>query len=144
MKKKLFALVLACCLVPLSALAQSAIDGTWKVDNKSFQAPEKAPKSESRVIFKTANGMLSMSSPDGGGSYSAKLDGTQAPLKGEPGARMVSVKMKDPLTMEEVTYRDGKPVLTFTMSVDAGGKRAKVSWKNMTNQASGGYSMDKQ
>ena len=87
---------------------------------------------ESLVTFKTEGGVLSMSAPPGG-SYQAPLDGTPAPIKGDPGTEMVSVRMKDARTLEEVAYRQGKPFMTTTMSVEADGQRAKVTWRH--NQA---------
>ena len=61
-----------------------------------------------------------------GQSYTAKLDGTDAPYKGDPGTTSVSVKMKGKDTLEETDKRDGKVINIFTMTVSADGKTAKL------------------
>ena len=45
-----------------------------------------------------------------GQSYTAKMDGTDAPMKGDPGVTSVSVKKMGNNTIEEIDKRDGKVI----------------------------------
>jgi hypothetical protein len=108
-----------------------AMSGTWR--------PEKVESvSDTKVTFKTVNGVLSMNSSDGS-SYEARLDGTRAAVKGDPGTDMVSVKMKGPRTIEEVSYHAGKTTFVTVTTVDASGTKAKVTWTDKASKNSGGY-----
>src|SRR5438309_12099479 len=82
------------------------------------------------VTFKVEGDSLSMTSPTGQ-SYVAKLDGTEAPYKGDPGTTSVSVKRVGKNTIEETDNRDGKIISVTRMTVAADGKTmtAKVEDK---------------
>jgi hypothetical protein len=60
-----------------------------------------------------------------GQSYTAKLDGTDAPIKGDPGSTGVSVKMLGKDTLEETLKRDGKVISIAKVTVSADGKTMK-------------------
>jgi len=93
-----------------------AISGSWrtaKVDNISDNAVI--------VTFKADGGSLHMTAPTGQ-SYTAKLDGTDAPYMGDPGVTSVSVKRIDANTVEETDKREGKPISVTRMTVSADGK----------------------
>lgn len=90
--------------------------------------------SASRVTFKTEAGALSMSSPDGGESYVAPLDGTPAPLKGATG-QMVSVRMTGKNSFEETVLQGGKPVMKTVLAVDDTGNKATVTWTHEAARA---------
>jgi hypothetical protein len=62
-----------------------------------------------------------------GQSYTAKLDGTEAPMMGDPGVTSVSVKMMGKDTLVETDKRDGKPISVMTVKFAADGKSAKAS-----------------
>jgi len=64
---------------------------------------------------------LSMTNPTGQ-SYVAKLDGTDAPYKGDPGITSVSVKSMGENTIEETDKRDGKVISVARMTVGSDGK----------------------
>jgi hypothetical protein len=113
-----------------------AMSGEWKIAKLESG-------SETKTTFKTANGVLTMTS-DEGATYEAKLDGTPAAVKGDPGTQMVKVTMKGKNTFEETSMRDGKAVFVNTMVVDADGKKAKVSWTNKLTGTSGSYMLVKQ
>ena len=66
-----------------------------------------------------------MTSPTGQ-SYTAKLDGTDAPMKGDPGTTSLSLKMIGKNTLEETDKRDGKVISVSRMTVGADGKTAKL------------------
>ena len=59
--------------------------------------------------YKVSGDELTMTTPTGQ-SYTAKLNGPEAPCKGDPGTTSVAVKMMGKNTLEETDYRDGKPI----------------------------------
>ena len=68
-----------------------------------------------------------MMTSETGQSYTAKLDGTDAPMKGDPGVTSVSVKMPGKNVLVETDKRDGKAISVMTMTVAPDGKTAKAS-----------------
>jgi len=66
-----------------------------------------------------------MSSPTGQ-SYTAKLDGPDAPYKGDPGTTSVSVKRVGANTIVETDKRNGKPIGVGHMTVSADGKTMTI------------------
>ena len=73
------------------------------------------------ITYKVEGGSLSMTTPTGQ-SYAAKLDGTDAPYKGDPGTTSVSVKSMGKNTIDETDKRDGKVISVTRMTVAADGK----------------------
>ena len=102
-----------------------AISGSWVVSKM-----ETLSDNGLMVTFKVESDSLSMTSPTGQ-SYTAKLDGTEAPYKGDPGTTSVSVKNVGKNTIEETDKRDGKVISVTRMTVAADGKTmtAKVEDK---------------
>jgi hypothetical protein len=82
--------------------------------------------SDNGIVFtyKVSGSEVTMTNPTGQ-SYTAKLDDTDAPMKGDPGTTSVSVKMIGKNTLEETDKRDGKVIGTWKMTVSADGKTAK-------------------
>jgi hypothetical protein len=106
--------------VAIGPAGSHAISGSWrtsKMDTLSDNALT--------ITYKVSGDSLSMSSPTGQ-SYTAKLDGTEAPYKGDPGTTSVSVKRVDKNTMEETDKRDGKVIVVLRMTVAADGKTMTV------------------
>ena len=99
------------------------LSGSWRT--------EKADVSADAVTFtyKVTGDEITMTNPTGQ-SYTAKLDGTQAPYKGDPGTTTVSVKMRGKDTLEETDYRDGKVIGIGKMTVAADGKTAKMVYED--------------
>jgi len=98
-----------------------AISGSWK--------PSKAQNinQESLTItFKADPDVLHMSSPSGT-SYDAKLDGTDAPMKGDPAGTLVSVKKLSDNSFQESDKRNGKVVSVTTFTLTPDGKLNGVS-----------------
>jgi len=93
-----------------------AISGSW-VTSKM----ETLSDNGLMVTFKVEGDTLSMTNPTGQ-SYAAKLDGTEAPYKGDPGTTSVSVKSMGKNTIEETDKRDGKVISVAHMTVAADGK----------------------
>lgn len=65
--------------------------------------------------YKTSGDSLSFSTPTGQ-SYTAKLDGTDAPYTGDPNVTTVAVKKLGPNSFEETDKRDGKVITVAKMT----------------------------
>jgi hypothetical protein len=98
----------------------NAISGSWrttKIENMSDNGL--------MWTYKVSGDELTMTAPTGQ-SYTAKLNGPEAPFKGDPGTTSVSVKMKGKDTLEETDYRDGKAISVAKMVVTPDGKTMKL------------------
>ena len=105
-----------------SGLAGShAISGSWRTTRMETM-------SDNGLLFtyKVSGDSLTMTTPTGQ-SYTAKLDGTDAPYHGDPGTTSVSVKKTGPRTLEETDKRDGKVVGVARMTVSADGKKMTIA-----------------
>jgi hypothetical protein len=78
------------------------------------------------VTYKLEGDTLSMSRP-AGQSYTAKLNGADAPYKGDPDTNGVALKRIDTNTIEETTKLNGKVVSVTRMAVGSDGKSMTVS-----------------
>jgi hypothetical protein len=97
-----------------------AISGSWR-------ASKVDAISDNNLVFtfKVSGNSLSFSAPTGQ-NYAAKLDGTDAPFKGDPGLTSVSVKRVDKNTLEETDKRDGKAIYVSLYTVSADGKSMTI------------------
>jgi hypothetical protein len=98
-----------------------AISGSWqtaKLENLSANAL--------LVTYQVNGDTLTMSNPTGQ-AYTAKLDGTDAPYKGDPGTTSVSVKQMGKNTIEETDKRDGKVISVARITVAPDGKSMTVA-----------------
>ncbi|HZD31086.1 MAG TPA: hypothetical protein VE779_05420 [Candidatus Angelobacter sp.] len=97
-----------------------AISGSWR-DTKSDVATADALI----FSFKSGGDSLSYSTPTGQ-SYTAPLDGKDAPYVGDPGTTSVSLKrMGD--SIEETDKRDGKVISVAKMTVSPDGKTMTIA-----------------
>lgn len=98
-----------------------AISGSWRTSKMDTV-------SDNGLVFtyKVADDSLTMTNLTGQ-SYTAKLDGTEAPYKGDPGTTSVSVKKVDKNTMEETDKRDGKVISVARMTLSADGKGMTIA-----------------
>jgi hypothetical protein len=97
-----------------------AISGSWrttKLENMSDNGL--------MWTYKVSGDELTMTTQTGQ-SYTAKLNGAQAPMKGDPGTTSVSVKMMGKSTLEETDYRDGKAISVAKRVVGPDGKTMKI------------------
>ena len=97
-----------------------AISGSWrttKVDTVSDNGL--------LWTYKVSGDELTMTTQTGQ-SYTAKLNGAQAPMKGDPGTTSVAVKTMGKNTLEETDYRDGKAISIAKMVVSPDGKTMKL------------------
>ena len=99
----------------------SAISGSWrttKIEGLSDNATSWS--------YKVSGDQITMTNPTGQ-SYTAKLNGPDAPMKGDPGVSSVSVKMIGKDTLEETDKRGDKVISVFKMTVASDGKTAKAT-----------------
>jgi hypothetical protein len=93
-----------------------AISGSWR-NTKAESISDNAME----VTFKVDADTLNMTAPTGQ-SYTAKLDGSDAPYKGDPGTTSVSVKRISKNVFEETDKRNGKVITIARMTVSTDGK----------------------
>jgi hypothetical protein len=98
-----------------------AVSGSWqmaKVDDISENALLWAYMVENDTIMMTSKT---------GQFYTARVDGTEAPVHGDPGVTSVVLKMIGKNTLVETDKRDGKVVSVMTFVVAPDGKTAKAT-----------------
>jgi hypothetical protein len=98
----------------------NAISGSWRTSTIGL--------SDNAIVwtYKVSGDEITMTNGSKQ-TYTAKLDGTDAPMKGDPGITSVSVKMLGKNMLEETDKRDGKVIAVFKMTVANDGKTAKAS-----------------
>jgi hypothetical protein len=116
----------------------ASISGSWRTTDI-----EGISDNGLTVTFKVDSGVLKMSTPTGQ-SYAAKIDGSEAPFKGDPGVTTVTIKKTGPRTLVETDLRSGKVISIATMTIDAAGKVMKVDVDNKLQGNSMSYTAMKQ
>ena len=98
----------------------NAISGSWRI--AKFET-----LSDNAITwtYKVSGGELTMTTPTGQ-SYTAKLDGTEAPYKGDPGTTGVSLKMSGKDTLVETDKRGDQVISVSNMTLDPAGKTARI------------------
>jgi|SRR5579862_1101760 len=114
-----------------------AISGSWITT--SFQ---NFSDNGLTVTYKLDGDMLTMTTPTGQ-SYTAKTDGTDAPVKGDPGVTSVSVKMMGN-TLVETDKRNGKMVSRARSIVSKDGKSVSVAYYDALRDRSMHWTATKQ
>ncbi len=97
-----------------------AVSGSWRTVKM-----ESVSDNGLMFTYKVEGDSLTMSNRTGQ-SYTAKLDGTEAPYKGDPGTTSVSVKRLEKNTIEETDKRDGKVIIVSRMTIAADGKTMTI------------------
>jgi hypothetical protein len=115
----------------------NAISGSWH-DEKTDIATSDAIT----FTFKSGGDSLSYSTPTGQ-SYDAKMDGTDAPYKGDPGTTSVSLKRIGD-SIEETDNRDGKVISVSKMTVAKDGKTMVIDVDDKLNGSTATYIAVKQ
>lgn len=126
MKKMLIGGVLLVLLLPLQVMAQSAFDGTWKVDLDKVKASNKP-------LVVTLNGgeyTCSCTPP-----IKIKADGADHAVTGHIGFDTDSVKILDDHTIVDTVKKAGAVVNTRTTTVAPDGKTA--TFESVNNRPSG-------
>ena len=109
--------------------AKAAFAGTWKLDvAKSKYSPGPTPKSQTATISAADGGMSVVSDrveADGNKvhfEWTAKFDGKDYPVKGDPSRDMVSVKKVDDYNLEITNKKAGKVTTTIKAAYAKDGK----------------------
>jgi hypothetical protein len=120
----LFGLVIA-LLVSVPAIAQNAIDGTWKFNLSDAQFPKKPD------VFLLQHGAYQCKTcvPP----IVLKADGQDHPVSGHPYYDSVSIKVVDDRTIEEIDKKNGKTVVTSKTVVSQDGKTATFEFSDSSN-----------
>ena len=116
----------------------NAISGSWIVSDFSNLSDNGIT-----VTYKTDGDMLTMSTPTGQ-SYTAKMTGTKADFKGDPGVTNVTVKKMGARTMMETDMRDGKVVSTNRDTISKDGNTMTVMNDDKLRHRTLSYKMTKQ
>lgn len=127
MKKLLFCGLVMALLVPASAMAQSAFDGTWKVDLNKAQASKKP------FVITLKDGMYhcTCDTPP----INVKADGQDYAVNGHPGYDMVAIKIVNDHSVQETDKKDGKVVTSSTFTAAADGKTATNEFTDTSGTA---------
>lgn len=116
----------------------SPISGSWRMSKV-----EDLSQNGITVTYKVSGDEITMSNPTGS-TYTAKLNGTDAPMKGDPGITSVSVKMTGKNTLEETDKRDGKVIGVFKATVQPDGKSLNASYDDKESGRTTKWTMIKQ
>jgi hypothetical protein len=127
--KKLFFVALAALLMPTLAAAQSALDGTWKVDMNNVAFPKKPD------VFLLQNGMYACKTCTP--PYEIKADGTDQAVTGHPYFDTVAIKVVNDHEIEETDKKDGKVVGTSTSTVSPDGAILIFTFSDSSNTNGG-------
>lgn len=98
----------------------SPLSGSWrmaKMENISDDAIS--------WTYRVSGDELTMTTPTGQ-TFTAKMDGTEAPMKGDPGVSTVSVKKVGNNTIEQTNKRDGKIIDVSKYTVGPDGKMMSI------------------
>jgi hypothetical protein len=127
MKKLFFAVFLTALLFPLTAIAQSKFDGTWKVEKHQ---PSKKP-----YVFSLRSGTFHCTGcvP----AWTVPADGQDHAVKGSPYYDALNVKVASDGAIGMLSKKDGKTVITRKLSLSADGKTLKIAFNDAsaTNSA---------
>ena len=115
-----------------------AASGSWHTTKM-----ESLSDNATTFTYKFSGDEITMTNPTGQ-TYTTKLNGTDAPMKGDPGVTSVAVKMMGKNTLEETDKRDGKVITVVKMTVAPDGKTAKVNVADMRANTSMSFNVTKQ
>jgi hypothetical protein len=107
-------------LVAKGPAGSHAVSGSWRMSKMESLSDNGITWS-----YQVAGDSLTMTSKTGQ-SYTAKLGGPEAPMKGDPGVTSVSVKLVGKNTLVETDKRGDKIVSVTTFTVAPDGKTAKA------------------
>lgn len=102
----------------------NAISGSWRMKDMSDVS-----KDAITWTYKVNGDEITMTNPTGQ-TYTAKMDGTEAPMKGDPGITTVSVKKLGKNAFEETDKRNGKVISVSKFTVQPDGKMANISYED--------------
>jgi hypothetical protein len=114
------------------------ISGSWRTLKQ-----ESASANALLVTLKLENNSFSFRDP-AGQSYTAKLDGTEAPFTGGVDNTFVSVRRVSKNTIEETDKRDGKIIRTTRFTVAANGKTMTATITDALQRSTIQFVLEKQ
>jgi hypothetical protein len=128
--------------------ADDPSNGTWKLNvEKSKFDPGPAPKS-STVTIKIENGTETYSgeTTDAAGkstpmSFTAKLDGSDSPVTGNPLGDTIAIKHPSPSKFEATIKSGGKVTVTVHVVVSADGKTRTLTYSGKTPDGKDAHSV---
>jgi hypothetical protein len=134
MKTRSSVLTLAVCLLAGVCIAGTdAQMGMWKLNEGKSKIASAAPKNET-VTYEAAGDSIKVtlegSAPDGSKTHvewTGKFDGKDYPSTGSPNEDMRSYKQVNDRTLNVVSKKDGKVVLSAKIVVSADGKTRTVT-----------------
>src|SRR6267143_95938 len=111
----------------------------------SWRATKMQNLSENALLttFKLEGDTFTMNNPTGQ-SYTAKLDGTDAPYKGDPGITSASVRRMGKNTIEETDKRDGKVIFVARITVASDGKSMNITVTDKLHSTTSQFPAQKQ
>lgn len=116
----------------------SPVSGSWRMKKM-----ENISENAIVYTYKTNGDEITMTNKTGQ-SYTAKMDGTDAPMKGDPGITSVSVKRIGKNSFEETDKRDGKVIGVFKATVSADGKTLNGAYDDKEHGTSTKFTATKQ
>ena len=143
MRRNIFVMSLAAlCLIATTAFAADTNVGTWKLNlSKSKFSPGPAPKSQTLKIEASGTDGVKFTSDgvDGDGKpthyeFSAKYDGKDNAVKGNPDFDVLAYKRINAGTVEATTKLKGKVMAVTTVVVSADGKTRTLTQKGKDAQ----------
>lgn len=112
-------------LTPTLVMAQSAFDGTWKIDLNQVHMPKKPD------VLLLQNGMYDCKTC--APAISIKANGEDQKVTGHPYFDMMAVTVVDDHTIQETQKKDGKVVATSKTVVAPDGKTAAFEFSDSSN-----------
>jgi hypothetical protein len=116
----------------------NAISGAWRTTRI-----EGVSDNGVTTTYQVNGDEITMSTPTGQ-SYTAKLNGTESPMKGDPGVSAVKVKLIGTTTLEETDLRDGRVIGVFKMAIAGDGSVAHASYTDARLNRTTQFEMTKQ
>jgi hypothetical protein len=129
MKKLFFPIAFAALLMPMPAAAQSAFDGTWKIDMNKVGFPKQPD------VFLLQNGKYACKTCTP--PYEIKADGTDQSVSGNPYYDTVAIRVLNDHEIEETDKKDGKVVSTSTSTVSSDGNTLMFTFSDSSNTNGG-------
>ncbi len=125
MKKLIFVGLAMLWLMPVIATAQSAFDGTWKIDLNKAEFPKKPD------VYLLQNGTYQCKTcvPP----IEVKADGEDHPVSGHPYYDSVAIKVINDHEIEETDKKGGKVVASSTSKVSSDGNTLMFTFSDSSN-----------
>jgi hypothetical protein len=114
-----------------------AVSGSWRITKSVNSANSRT------ITYKSTADGMSFSTPTGQ-SYTAKFDGKEVPIAGDPGGTTVSLKKVNASSFIETDHVKGKVVEVDHWTVAADGKTMKIEWDRKDSGRKGSAVFDKQ